>query len=154
MGFSRAADMRFVGQGYEVAVAIPNGPLGEAQRASIVAAFRDAYRDRYKHLRSDGGDIEFVRLWVRAWTPAAPIELVGAHAREGACTAASTRDAYFADAGGYVTTPVYRWAQLPAETPIHGPAIIEAVDTTVVVGPGAVAAIGDDRYLTMTVRGG
>ena len=61
----------------------------------------------------------------------------------------STRNAYFADAGGYVETPCYDRAKLSAGASFFGPAIVEDIDSTAVIGPGTRVDI--DRYANLVV---
>lgn len=60
---------------------------------------------------------------------------------------ANTRRVYFEKAGGFVDTPVYKRADLPAGTQFTGPAIIEQLDTTTVV-PSDVKVVVD-QYLNI-----
>ena len=47
-----------------------------------------------------------------------------------------TRPVYFAETGGRVECPIYDRYQLGSGDEVEGPAIIEEVDSTVVVQPG------------------
>ena len=55
--------------------------------------------------------------------------------------APTERRAFFAEAEGYVTTPVYRRHALVAGRELHGPVIIEQADTTTVIRPGQVILV-------------
>ena len=50
-----------------------------------------------------------------------------------------TREAYFAEYGEFVDTPVYRRESLGANTSFSGPAIVEQMDSTIMVPPAATA---------------
>ena len=43
--------------------------------------------------------------------------------------------------GGFVDTPVFDRAQMPAGIKLKGPAIVEQLDATTVVGPGWSASV-------------
>ena len=45
--YQRTADMRYVGQGHEVSVALPDGVLSAAHLPPISAAFEETYRGLY-----------------------------------------------------------------------------------------------------------
>jgi N-methylhydantoinase A len=52
--------------------------------------------------------------------------------------------------GSGLDTPVYRRADLPCGFSFQGPAIIEQLDATTVVPPGASAEV--DKYLNIIIR--
>lgn len=60
------------------------------------------------------------------------------------------RDAYFRKHKDYVSTTIYDFSKLQPGNIIEGPAIVEAVDTTVVIPPGQKGEV--DRYLNIIVR--
>jgi N-methylhydantoinase A len=62
---------------------------------------------------------------------------------------ATTRDVVFADAAAPVATPVHRRDALPAGARIEGPAIVEQLDATTLVPPGATATV--DPWLNLVI---
>jgi N-methylhydantoinase A/oxoprolinase/acetone carboxylase beta subunit len=151
--FIRAADMRFIGQGYEVSVPIPNGNFNISSESLVIKSFEEAYRSRYAHLPMENGKLEFVRLRVRAWTPVKIPELSSLPVSSQAPKVASLRPAYFEESHGYVRTPVYRWYSLTPGINVSGPAIIEAPDTTAVIGPAARFTLNDIGCLVIEMKG-
>lgn len=63
----------------------------------------------------------------------------------------TTREAYFEEADGYVETVVYERSALGAGAAFEGPAIVEQMDSTVVVPPGATAEVDDTDNIVITV---
>jgi N-methylhydantoinase A len=61
----------------------------------------------------------------------------------------ASRPASFAEHPGFVTTPVFDWARLVPGDRIPGAAIVQALDTTVVVPPGRVAVLDHSRNLVL-----
>ncbi len=62
------------------------------------------------------------------------------------------RAAYFAESGGYVSTPVYardRWA---IGATIEGPALITEAESTAVIGPDASVTVDAFGNLIMRIR--
>ncbi|MBP6768953.1 MAG: hypothetical protein KA171_14330 [Reyranella sp.] len=59
------------------------------------------------------------------------------------------RDIWFGD--GWRDTPVYRRAALPAGAVLHGPAIVEQMDSTTVIEPGARAEVDPLGNLIVTI---
>lgn len=152
--YARNADMRFIGQGFEVTVPIPRERLDADQAAAILAAFQQTYRARYAHLPSEDDNIEFVRLRMRAWTPTPPPRLPRAAKGAGTIEPLAHREAYFGDAKGFIQTPVFRWKRMAPGKTVAGPAIVEAFDTTVVVGPHGQVTMDEALYLTLELEGG
>lgn len=60
-----------------------------------------------------------------------------------------TRPVYFEETNGYVETPVYFRPDIPVDSLIKGPAIIEQLDSTVVIPPGFHAKI--DQYKNILI---
>jgi len=152
--FSRAADMRFAGQGYEVTVPLPSGLLNPSQMPAIRAAFEQVYSERYGHLPADRGEIEVVRLRVRASTPSSPPNLPRLDPSDEQAVPLAIRSAYFGEIGRFADTPVFASDDLRPGHRIPGPAIVEAVDTTVVVGPSGTVEVGDSGFLFITIDAG
>ena len=162
----RSAEMRYFGQGHEVDVQIPLGPLGPASLATITASFEAAYRLLYSRT-PQGVPLEALN-WRAVVSGPAP-DLLGepaggesagaasgssagggsAGAISGSPQMKSSRKAYFPEIGGYVEIPVYdRYAVGPGSR-LAGPAIVEERESTTVVGPGA--AITVDAHRTLVV---
>ena len=51
------------------------------------------------------------------------------------------RQVYFEESGGFVPCDIYHRARLAPDSNIEGPAILENVDSTVVIDPGWLARI-------------
>ncbi|WP_306061295.1 hydantoinase/oxoprolinase family protein [Natronococcus wangiae] len=62
-----------------------------------------------------------------------------------------TREAYFESAGGYVRTDIYGREELGAGAELEGPAIVEQMDSTIVVPPNATADVDDRGNIIITV---
>jgi N-methylhydantoinase A len=136
----RLADMRYVGQGSEITVAMP----AELAAAPVREAFEAAYRALFART-PPGAAIQFValRLSVTAPLPGAgrglelPRHSAGA-ARKG------ERPVFFPEVGSRLPTPVYdRYALVPGAE-ILGPAVVEEDESTFVIGPGAQARVLPD----------
>src|SRR5262249_57226393 len=69
---TRTADMRYRGQGHEIAVAVPPGALTMAARAALAAAFEEAYRAAYGRT-IPGLDVEIMNWTLRLAAARAPL---------------------------------------------------------------------------------
>ena len=138
----RSADMRYVGQGFEVTVPLPDGPLD-------AAGFRRAFEAVYvrKHGRV-GPDVPLEAISWRVLThgPAPPLRL--GSAGSGADALKGSRTAYF---GEPLETPVYAREALAAGARIDGPAIVEERESTTVLPPGAIIDVAQDGSLVMSL---
>ena len=167
---SRIAEMRHVGQGHEVECAMPLGALSTESLPTITASFESAYRALY-HRLPQGVPIEALnwRLTVSGPQPGtglsgrsepgrASIRPPSVQASRTAPTTTgsaraikSARQAYFAEAGGFVETPVYDRYALHAGAEFAGPAIVEERESTAVVGPGARCRVDDGFGLVVEI---
>ncbi|HEU5320039.1 MAG TPA: hydantoinase/oxoprolinase family protein, partial [Methylomirabilota bacterium] len=148
---TRVAEMRYAGQGHEVEAAIPGGRLSAASLPAITAAFEAAYRALY-HRLPQGVPIEALNWRVTVAGPVPELRLVtpaGGGPGAGAAVKA-VRRAYFAEARGFVDTPVYDRYALGPGTRFAGPAIVEERESTAVIGPGAACEI--DAGLALVVE--
>jgi N-methylhydantoinase A len=135
---ARLAEMRYLGQGHEVEAVIPSGALSAVSLPAITTAFEAAYRALY-HRLPQGVPIEVLnwRVTISGPRPALRLATTRARAATAMDTIKTTRPAYFAEAGGFVPTPVYDRYRLGPGASFTGPAIIEERESTAVVGPGA-----------------
>ena len=134
---SRIAEMRYVGQGHEVEAAIPPGRLTSASLPTITGAFEASYRTLY-HRLPQGVAIEALNWRITVTGPAPVLTLARAAAGTDAGPAVKgSRAAWFAEAGGFVDTPVYDRYILGPGDELAGPVIVEERESTAVIGPGA-----------------
>jgi len=143
ISYQRSADMRYVGQGHEVSVPLPDGVLSERHLPRINAAFEEIYRTLYGR---DGPDvaIEVINWRVIASGPKAEMDFHLPAAAARGQSRKGSRPAYFPEHGRYMETPVYdRYALAPGFT-FTGPAVIEERESTLIVGARGRGRV-DDR---------
>src|SRR5262249_6331350 len=128
-----AADMRYVGQAYELEVAI-TAPLTRERVAEVIAAFHATHERIYGYARPQQL-VEFVNFRaVHTYPLPRPVVRPSARVRGTLDDARiGERQAYF---GGYVPTTLYERSRLPLGARLAGPAIVEQDDTTTVIPPG------------------
>jgi N-methylhydantoinase A len=150
LSVTRAADLRYVGQGYELAVPVPDGEIGEGTAAGLREVFHAAYARRYGYA-DPRADVELVTVGVTV-TGAGPEVRLPEH-RPGTRSAGEARKpdrpVYFPELGGYTPCPIYDRARLPTGARIRGPAVVEEAESTTVLPPGAQAAV--DRWGNLLV---
>jgi N-methylhydantoinase A len=142
--YQRTADMRYVGQGHEVAVALPDGTLSSADLSRISAAFEKTYETLYGRKGPDV-PLEVINWRVVASGPCPEMNLKlprdsvqRTDARKG------SRFAYFPEYGRYVDTPVYDRYALAPGMQLDGPAIVEERESTLIMGARGRASV-DER---------
>jgi N-methylhydantoinase A len=151
ISFRRSADMRYVGQGFEVETELP-AHLLQAEQAVIEASFAQAYAARF------GGKLVGQRVEAVNWRVEATAKASHGAEADRAETQigkgqqdARVRQVFFPDIEGFVQTPVLSLEQLQTDQRYDGPALIEQPGSTVVVGPGDVFILDVHGNLRMTL---
>jgi N-methylhydantoinase A len=144
----RSADLRVVGQTYELAVPLAEkGPLTATALAALVDAFGRLYRERYAFF-FEGEPIELINLRLAAFGVNEPMDVkclpraltISANVRN------DVRPIYF-EKWGYIDTPVFRRDRLRAGMRLAGPAVIEEATSTTLIPPATTADIAPDLGL-------
>ncbi|EGD23480.1 hydantoinase/oxoprolinase family protein [Rhodococcus hoagii] len=139
--YARSADLRYLGQAFEVRVPIGDGPVTRTLMDEAAERFHQAHRELYGYdFRGDPHQhVEWVNLRVSGIGPIKRPELTEIPAGQGAESAVTgTRPAYFDE---WVTTAVYDRTKLGAGDELDGPAVIEEFSSTIPVHPGFRARI-------------
>jgi N-methylhydantoinase A len=132
---SRLADIRYVGQAFELVVPLPLGPYTEASRDVLRDAFCRSYVAAFSRAPPTT-QMEIINVRVNASLEAeshsAPTLSLAADALR---QSKGTRPAYFPELGGFHETRVYDRYGLSAGQLFDGPAIVEERDSTLLIGP-------------------
>ena len=152
IGFERQADMRYVGQSYELSIPFGDGKVEDGLEA-MLKDFHDEHERAYG-FAAPGEPVEFVTLRLTAVGRIAKPKLpeLPAGRRDVEAARRAVRQVYFAEAGGFVDCPSYDRYRLPAGGVIEGPAIVEEMDSTTVIHPGFRGEV--DRFGNLLVRTG
>ena len=155
----RAADMRYVGQGHEIPVPLPDGPLHADLAPQLLAEFERVYQELYERL-GPPVPVEVLNWRVVSSGPQPELRLQTAiNTNDDSSTDANAsvstarkgeRQAYFPECNGYTNTPIYDRYRLAPGATFSGPAIVEERESTVIVGPGATCRI--DEQLNLVVE--
>jgi N-methylhydantoinase A len=146
-GYQRSADLRYVGQAFEVRVAAPDGDVDETFAGTVADAFHDAHEQLYGYsFRDDSRQpVEWVNLRVSGVGPIARPVLRRRPPGDGDASRAQTsvRPVCFDSKAGWVDTPVYWRPDLAPADQLIGPAVIEEFGSTVPLHPGFLANIDE-----------
>ncbi len=140
----RQVDMRYVGQGHDIHVAFPPGPLSARSVANITARFEAEYQLRYGRLVPDM-PLETVSWRVVVSGPAPQLQLSQKKSISGQPALKGHRSVRFTDEPHRISCPVYDRYRLEPAQPLAGPAIIEEEESTIVVGPGSTVRVDAHR---------
>ncbi|HEV2580448.1 MAG TPA: hydantoinase/oxoprolinase family protein, partial [Ktedonobacteraceae bacterium] len=146
ISYQREADIRYVGQGYEIRVPLPAGELDSGSVSTITASFEEVYRRLYERL-SQSVPIEIINWRVTTFSPMPTVRLQLPEHTADQSARKGSRKAYFPELGGYWDTPVYNRYGLSPGTSFGGPAIVEERESTVIVGPDSRFRIDDQWNL-------
>jgi len=140
----RVADMRYLGQGHEINVRIPTGPLSAEALPQILTNFAAEYRLRYGRT-IPGMPVEAVTWRVLVSGPVPRPEAQEVRSQAAAHTLKGTRPVWFG--AGWIQTPVYDRYAIPPGMHLPGPCIIEENESTTVVGPDSRVQVDTARNI-------
>jgi len=141
----RRADVRYVGQAFEVIVDLPPGPYDAASEAALVQAFEAAYLEKFTRT-PPAGPVEIINIRVAVSAPNPPATAAPPEGVAETPKRTGVRPVWSQEAKAFVETPIYdRYALRPGDA-FDGPALVEERESTLAVPAGArfrVAAMGE-----------
>lgn len=143
-------DARYRGQSHYIPV--PLDTLSDGTLDAFASSFHRAHADQFGY-SLEGRDIEVVNVRLKAVC----------HVRKGESAAPAqgssldaarieTRQVYLGPERGWVHTPIYRRALLPAGVPFEGPAIVEEMSGTTVILPRQSAEVDGFGNIHITLQ--
>ena len=146
--FSYAADMRYEGQGYDVAVDLDEALLAGGDRDRIAAAFHAAHRATYGHATEENEVwLKELRVHIVGTVPRQRVRAV----RDDQPQPRTTRTIRLL--GRECTATVVSRAELRADETLAGPAIVNQMDTTTLIPPGWTASLAPSGALILHYAG-
>jgi N-methylhydantoinase A len=144
----RAADVRYRRQAYELTVPVSQGAITCASLDALAADFHEKHRQTYGHA-NPAEPVQLVNLRLTAVG-----RLPGMALAQRAATAPPRRrerEVWFSETG-FIACPVdWRDGLAPGQH-LTGPAIVEAMDSTIVMPPGWIATIDASGYIRLRRR--
>lgn len=133
--FHNIAEMRYVGQNYELQVEIPAAEITEADIARMKEDFFKAHELNYGYFNPKA-PIQFVNFRSEAIgiVPKPQLAELDSFMEDVSKAVINTREIYFAESGR-VVCPVYDRSGLGRIDRVNGPCIIEQMDSTTVIPP-------------------
>jgi N-methylhydantoinase A len=146
---TRIAEMRYYGQGHEITVTMPNGILSAESIPEIDRRFRAEYALRYQRT-IENVPMEAVtwRVVVSGKSPEIlPSQVV---LQDTGNPFKGTRPVYLPNINGAIDCPVYDRYALPIGEVFAGPAIVEEMESTTVIGTNSSFSV--DAYRNILVN--
>ena len=150
IAIERALDLRYAGQGYEITIAC-GYPLLPDSIARLRARFDETHKQMFGHTAPDE-PVEIVSYRLRGIGKVPPVALPK-HRAEGHKLSDALRETRKARFGGVtVDCPVYQRERLNVGVRFTGPAIIDQLDATTVIPPGAEARVDEYKNILIATR--
>jgi N-methylhydantoinase A len=146
--FERSVDARFVGQGSETTIPIPERRFSKVKREDVRRHFDDIYKRLYGRTYPDS-PVEFINFKIRASLPERLLRLPKLEDRETSLQDAikGQRQAYSGLVKDFIPYTVYDRYRLFPDARFSGPAIIEERESTVIVGEDAAVSVDEYGFL-------
>ncbi|AXF23203.1 methylhydantoinase [Burkholderia pyrrocinia] len=145
------AFMRYVGQGWEIPIAIPYRRFGAEDRAAFSELFTKAYTQFFGR-PIDGLDIEIVSWAVKASSPLPPVERLQWVDGLDPVSASKTRKIFDAALHRFVEAAIVERGTLGVGETVVGPAIIVEPETSTLVTSSFNATVQPDGCLLVTSK--
>ena len=143
-----SVDMQFLGQSHVVRVPLETATPSSADlRTKFEAVYWQRFKVELPEIRA-----RIVNVNTSVIGVSDPVDLSGLidpAGRKATAAPTNTRDVVFD--GTRHTTPIYWRDHLPADATLAGPAVIEQLDTTILVPPGDMVTSGDDGNLMIHI---
>ena len=127
--------MRYVGQSFELTVPLSDGPFDARQAGALEERFHGEH-DRVYGFSAPAEPVELVSLRLTTVGRIEKPPLRTLERSERSPAPKERRSVFFAEAAGFVDCPIHDRYALGAGDSFSGPAVVEELDSTVVVHPG------------------
>ena len=148
--YEASADVRYLGQGYDVSSTIPAGVKGAAAIAAIREAFERTYARLYGRIYKDL-ELEIMNFRLSASANRRVSDAPVATAVTGGDGRVGARRAFCPREKAWREFAVYRRDRIGAGGELAGPAIVEEDESTTVVPSGAKARVDEHGSLIVTL---
>jgi N-methylhydantoinase A len=140
--FTRIAECRYLGQGFELRVDVPDGPFTAATATEVARRFFATHRTEYGHAFDDQ-PVQVVTLRVIGTSSSDTLRLPALEkgGRNNPSEAALYARPTTFDDGQTIQTPRFDRMKLKAGDSVTGPAVIVQQNSTTIVPPGFVAQV-------------
>ncbi|ATY85986.1 methylhydantoinase [Kyrpidia spormannii] len=155
MKIQRSADCRYIGQGYELRIPLPDGHITEEALTAALQQFHRVHESEYGHFFADSPiEIVNIRLTGIGFMPKVQKPAAGEGGSLSDALVKTNRTVF--RVGGELRTyetAFYNREKIPVNTKFPGPAIVLQKDTTTVIPPDCAAFVDDSGNMIIQVGG-
>jgi N-methylhydantoinase A len=137
---TRAADMRYTGQGHEITVGLPLGRLDKTLKPQLVKSYERDYAAAFGRT-IPGLDVEIMNWTLRLAATAEPLPPCPPAREQRPAKPRQTRPVFAPDELVLQDAPIFHRDDLAAGDTFAGPAVITEIETTTIVPKGFRARI-------------
>src|SRR5215471_16566589 len=146
--FERAVDARYERQSYELTIPVPPHPIDQTSLQQIAEAFHSRHLQTYGHdNRTEPVKIVNVRVAAIGMIP--PLMIRDIPADVGTEAIKSRRQVWFRETDE-VDAPIYDRRWMPLGFKVAGPAVIESLESTILMPPRWHANVIEDGFVVLT----
>jgi N-methylhydantoinase A len=145
----RALDLRYAGQGYEIAVPCREQPLEADGPKELRASFDRLHQSLFGHMAPEE-PVEIVSYRVCGIGLVPPVAMPQFEPAGAPVDSALRERRRIRVGGAELDCPVYQRERLDVGSRLAGPAILEQLDCTTLICPGQVARVDDWKNLLVT----
>jgi N-methylhydantoinase A len=146
--FERSVDARYPRQSHELMVPVPPRAIDPAALEEIAATFHDRHQHTYGH-NNRSEPVQIVSIRVAAIGAIPPLAIRSKVAAPATNAVKGEREVWFR-ATGTIGATVYDRKRMPAGLVAAGPAVIESLESTILVPPGWQAKMDGDGFVLLT----
>ena len=140
---TRSADLRYAHQGFEVTVEFDGAEVGPFTLDGAIANFHEEHHRLFGFSLDQPVEVVTLRVTALGHLESARLAALSPGSGNPAEARVGQRSVYFDDTAGLLPCDIYNRAKLGPGSAIEGPAILENVDSTVVIEPGWRGRIDD-----------
>jgi N-methylhydantoinase A len=145
--FNRSIDARYAGQSYELNVPLVSGAVDTAAIGGIAEAFHIRHAQTYGH-DNRAEPVQFVSLRLAAIGTIPPLTIRQQPAAAGTRSAKPSREVWFRSTGA-IAAEVHDRARMAEGAVVHGAAVVESFESTILIPPGWQARMDRDGFILM-----
>jgi len=145
----RALDMRYAGQGYEIAMPCSAQALRDGWLAGLRRQFDEQHRSMFGHMAPEEA-VEVVSYRVRGLGLVPPVEMPRFKPAGATLADAKRASRPVRFDGRDLECPIYQREKLDVGLTVQGPAVLDQLDCTTVIYPGQTARVDEWKNLIVT----
>lgn len=132
----RSADMRYTHQGFEVATDLKGGSVNEESIDGLLDEFHRRHKQLFGFSLNQPVEVVTLRVSALGTLGAVPMPRLTGRAVPVKKAVKERRPVFFQEQGTPVLCDIFKREMLSPDSVVQGPAILEGMDSTVVINPG------------------